>query len=238
MTAVFFDMDGTLIDSRADLAATVNHTRRDLGLAELPQDEILSHVGHGAKYLLAHAIPEVSGGGRAEERTSGSSSLPLREGGRAEARPSRDGGLSTLFMSHYGEHMLEAVTLYPGVEEGLRELHRRGILLGINTAKPRFATMAILDHFGLTGLFGGAIVAGGDCAEMKPSPLPLRQCAGLMRHPLSAGDWMVGDNWTDIKCATNAGVKSAFCDYGFGVLSDSVPTVKIGGFSELLEMVI
>ena len=51
-------MDGTLIDSRADLAATVNHTRRDLGLDELPMDDVLCHVGQGAKYLLAHAIPE------------------------------------------------------------------------------------------------------------------------------------------------------------------------------------
>ena len=45
MNAVFFDLDGTLIDSRADLAATVNHTRRDLGLLELSQEDILAHVG-------------------------------------------------------------------------------------------------------------------------------------------------------------------------------------------------
>ena len=61
MNACYFDMDGTLIDSRADLAATVNHTRRDLGLAEKPQDEILSHVGRGARHLLANAIPEAGG---------------------------------------------------------------------------------------------------------------------------------------------------------------------------------
>ena len=215
MSAVFFDMDGTVIDSRADLAATVNHTRRDLGLAELPQDQILCHVGHGAKYLLAHAIPEASA------PNSQLSTLSSQ--------------LSTIFMSHYGEHMLESVTLYPGVEETLNELHNRGFLLGINTAKPRFATMAILDHFKLTGIFNGAIVAGGDCAEMKPSPLPLRQCAELMNHSLSADDWMVGDNWTDIKCATNAAVKSVFCSYGFGIIADSTPTVEIDRFSDLLE---
>ncbi|MBQ6457867.1 MAG: HAD hydrolase-like protein [Kiritimatiellae bacterium] len=208
MNACYFDMDGTLIDSRADLAATVNHTRRDLGLAEKPQDEILSHVGRGARHLLANAIPEAGGDASIVER----------------------------FMGHYGEHMLESVTLYPGVRRTLEELRDRGWLLGVNTAKPRFATLAILEHFGLKRLFGDAIVAGGDCAEMKPSALPLRQCASLMRgHRVSAYDWMVGDNWTDVECARNAGVKSAFCAFGFGILGETSPTVKINRFDELLR---
>lgn len=219
MTAVFFDMDGTLIDSRADLAATVNHTRRDLGLAELPQQDILCHVGHGARHLLANAIPE---------------SAEMMRSGLFAGDPD---AIRKIFMSHYGEHMLESVTLYPGVAETLAELRNRGFLLGVNTAKPRFATMAILEHFRLVELFAGAIVAGGDCAEMKPSPLPLRQCAELMHHVVSPSDWMVGDNWTDIKCAANAGVNSAFCSFGFGVLADSVPSVTIDHFSELLRKI-
>ena len=211
MNACFFDMDGTLIDSRADLAATVNHTRRDLGLAELPLEEVLVHVGRGARHLLANAIPE-----RADEVDR----------------------LWEMFMGHYGEHMLESVQLYPGVRSTLGELASRGWLLGINTAKPSFAVHAILDHFGLAGLFGDAVVAGGDCAEMKPSALPLRECAARMRgHSLSPDDWMVGDNWTDIDCARNGGVKSAFCAYGFGRLGDSQCTAKIGSFPELLNCV-
>ena len=54
MPAVFFDIDGTLFDTRADLAGTVNHTRRDLGLAELPVETVITHVGQGARYLLEH----------------------------------------------------------------------------------------------------------------------------------------------------------------------------------------
>ena len=122
MNAVFFDLDGTLIDSRADLAATVNHTRRDLGLAELPQEAVLAHVGQGAKHLLAHAIPE-----KADEVER----------------------LWEIFRSHYAEHMLESVTLYPTVRETLAELHDRSWLLGINTAKPNFAVRAILEHLGV-----------------------------------------------------------------------------------------
>lgn len=209
MNAVFFDMDGTLIDSRADLAATVNHTRCELGLAELPQEEVLTHVGQGARHLLAHAIPE-----RADD---------------VEA-------LWEIFRSHYAEHMLESVELYPTVRQTLDELARRGWLLGINTSKPAFATRAILEHFGLLRYFGNAIVAGGDCAEMKPSALPLRECAARLRgHRLSSHDWMVGDSWTDMQCAANAGVKGAFCTFGFGKLADSRFTVKINRLDELLR---
>jgi len=210
MKAMFFDMDGTIIDSRADLAATVNHTRRDLGLAERPMDEILVHVGCGAKHLLAHSIPE-----RSEEVDR----------------------LWEIFRSHYAEHMLEHCALYPGVEPTLAELKRRGWALGVNTAKPSFATRAILAHFGLDRYFGDAVVAGGDCAEMKPSALPLYECAAKMGHTVGPGDWMVGDNWTDMDCAVNAGVKGAFCEFGFGVLKNSVYTAKIASFDGILSLI-
>lgn len=208
MKACFFDLDGTLIDSRADLAATVNHTRRDLGLAELATDEVLAFVGHGAKYLLAHAIPE-----------------------KADAVET----LWEIFQSHYAEHMIESVTLYPGVRETLDELAARGWKLGINTSKPAFATQALLERFDLVRLFNGAVVAGGDCTEFKPSPLPLRQCAERMGgHRLSPDDWMVGDSAVDLRCAENAGISGAFCTFGFGRLEDARYTVKIDRIDELL----
>lgn len=209
MNAVFFDMDGTLIDSARDLAATVNHTRRDLGLADLPVDSVLANVGQGARYLLSHSIPE-----KADDVDR----------------------LWEIFRSHYAEHMLETVTLYPTVRSTLEALRDRGWLLGVNTAKPAFATHAILEHFGLSRFFGNAVIAGGDCAEMKPSALPLRECAARMRgHRLSSHDWMVGDSWTDMQCATNAGVKGAFCSFGFGRLGDSRYTIKINRMDELLR---
>ena len=132
--------------------------------------------------------------------------------------------------------MLDRTTLYPGVRAMLAELHDRGWLMGINTNKPNFACRAILEHFGLARYFGNAVVAGGDCPEMKPSGLPLRQAASQLNgHRLSAHDWMVGDNWTDLDSGANAGIKTAFCTFGFGHLKESRYTVKINRLDELLR---
>lgn len=209
MNAVFFDIDGTLADTREDLANTVNHTRRDFGLSDLPLGEVMKHVGRGAKVLLEESIPELAD--RGDE---------LRE----------------RFLSHYAEHATETVQLYPGVRRTLDELRERGYLLGVNTSKPAFAARAIVEKFGLNRYFGNAIVAGGDCAEMKPSAMPLRECAARMGgHRLSSRDWMVGDSWTDMQCAENAGIKAAFCTFGFGQLNGSRCTQRLGRMDELLR---
>lgn len=209
MNAVFFDVDGTLIDSRADLANTVNATRKELGLAEISLEQVMACVGSGARYLLEHAIPEAEG--RFDE-------------------------VWLIHKKNYELHMLDEVKLYPGVARTLAELRDRGWLLGINTNKPNFATRRILEHLGILRYFGDAIIAGGDCAEMKPSAMPIRECAARMRgHRLSSHDWMVGDHWTDLKCAENAGIKSAFCTFGFGDAKDCRYTQRINRFDELLR---
>ena len=116
-------------------------------------------------------------------------------------------------------------------------LARRGCPLGVNTSKPNFATKAILEHFKLDKLFGSAVVAGGDCDEKKPSAKPLLECAARLGHTLTPADWMVGDSWTDLDCAANAGVKGAFCAYGFGSLGESSYALRMESFADLLSVV-
>ena len=208
MNAVFFDLDGTLFDSRADLASAVNYTRMDLGLEPLPQETVVGFVGRGARHLLENAIPEAAG--RFDE-------------------------LWPRFGVNYRAHMLDETELYPGVLGTLAELSGRGWLMGVSTNKPNFAARDMLEHFGILHYFGDAIIAGGDCAEMKPSGMPLRECAARMRgHSLSPDDWMVGDNWTDMESGSAAGIKTAFCSFGFGHLNESRYTVKIDRFEDLL----
>ena len=218
MNAVFFDIDGTLFDTKADLAATVNHVRRDLGLAEKPDGEVIACVGQGAKYLLEHAIPECFGDGAPAAR-------PYDEVWEA-------------FRARYAEHCCERVVPYPGVRRTLDELRDRGWLLGVNTNKPNYAVRMILEKFGFTRYFGAAVVADGDGVDLKPNAASLRACASRLRgHRLSSHDWMVGDNWTDMQCAANAGVRGAFCTYGFGRLNDVRVTIKINRLEELLRHV-
>ena len=118
----------------------------------------------------------------------------------------------------------------------LDELAARGWKLGINTNKPNFAVKLILEQFGFARYFGAAVVAGGDGVPLKPDAQSLRACAArLGGHRLSSHDWMVGDSWTDMQAASNAGIKGAFCTFGFGRLNDSRCTVKINRFEELLR---
>ena len=209
--AIFFDLDGTLFDTRADLAATVNHARRDLALPALSVPDVVVHVGRGARYLLEHAIPEAQ--------------VPFEE-------------LWRLFAAHYEEHCLETLSPYPGTLETLRELAARGWRLGVNTNKPTFAVRPILAKFGLTELFGGAVVAGGEGVPLKPDPQSLAECARRMGgHVVSPRDWMVGDSWTDMRCAEAAGVNGAFCEFGFGLLADAPCTVRLRRFADLLDVV-
>ncbi len=209
MDAVFFDLDGTLFDSRADLASAVNFTRVDLGLKPLPQDVVVGFVGCGARSLLERSIPEVAG--RFDE-------------------------LWPRFSENYRAHMTDETAPYPGVRRTLDEIADRGWLMGVSTNKPNFAARDLLAHYGMLGYFGDAVVAGGDCAEMKPSGMPLRECASRMGgHRLSRRDWMVGDNWTDMESGAAAGVRTAFCSFGFGRLRESRCTVKIRRFDELLR---
>lgn len=210
MAAVFFDLDGTLLDSRADLAAAVNATRRTLGYAPLAEADVLVHVGSGARHLLEHAIPEAA---------------------------HRHDEVWPIFAEAYRTHMFDRSVLYPGVRETLARLADAGWRLGINTNKPAFATRAVLAHFGLAPFFGEAVVAGGDCAEMKPAAEPLVRLAARMGYPLAPDDWMVGDHWTDLACAAAAGVRSVYCAYGFGrLLPDSRHTAKIDAFSSLPDV--
>jgi phosphoglycolate phosphatase len=216
--AVFFDLDGTLIDSKSDLAAAVNHTRRDLGLGEWPQDRIIAAVGRGARHLLDCTVLE---------ELKGAETAPVFE------------EILAAFRARYIEHCRETVALYPGVRAALETLRDAGWLLGVNTNKPNYATSLILEYLDIKDFFGAAVVAAGDCPELKPAAATLEACSARMgRASLLPDDWMVGDSWADMRCAENAGINGAFCTFGFGRLEDSRCTVSIDSMSRLPELLL
>ncbi len=202
---LIFDLDGTLIDSRADLAAGINHMRAQFGLAPLAVETVGSYVGDGVRKLV--------------ERSLQGAEVDLEEA-------------LELNMDYCFSHMVVHTTLYPGVEEGLRQLADAGHKLALLSNKQGKNSRAILRHFGLDGLFR-AIVGGGDVANLKPAPDGVFQCledSGMDR----SNAWMVGDHYTDLAVAQNAGVKSAFVRYGFGEERGYEPDLYFDSFPELV----
>jgi len=187
-SAVIFDLDGTLIDSRADLTTVVNLTRREFGLEPLPPEVVISYVGEGIRNLISRAMPEA--GTRLDEAV-------------AVAR------------QHYGRHLLDKTTLYPGTAEALRTLRGFGYKLGIVTNKPQNFTDIILHGFGLDGYF--SMVVGGDSGlPLKPDPAALFSVLERCGVQPSPGSWIVGDHYADLEAGRRVGLSRCFCRFGFG----------------------
>jgi phosphoglycolate phosphatase len=118
------------------------------------------------------------------------------------------------------------------VDEGIRRLAQAGHKLALLTNKQGKSSRAIMRHFGLDGFFS-AIVGGGDAAHLKPDPSGVFQCleAAAMK---ASNAWMIGDHYTDLAVAQNAGIKSAFVQYGFGEERGYEPDLYFASFPELV----
>ena len=137
---LIFDLDGTLIESKWDIADTVNLTLRDLGLPERPQEEIFGFVGDGVKRLLRLAVGEMDVVRYAEA---------LR-----------------VFRAHYLEHCLDRTRFYPGVEPVLTYFSRKPKAVATNKALEY--TKVILK--GLGDHHFDYIVGGDNGFGLKPEP--------------------------------------------------------------------
>ena len=202
---LIFDLDGTLVDSRADLAAAINHVRGEFGLTPLPLETISGFVGNGARKLV--------------ERSFDGTGVDIDEAMR-------------LYQAFYASHYAVHTTCYPGVEEGLERLAAYGHKLALLTNKPGDPSREILRHFGLKRFFV-SVVGGGDVARLKPEPDGVFQCLEAAGVPASNA-WMVGDHYTDLAVAKNAGIKSAFVRYGFGEARGFEATECFEAFSDLV----
>jgi phosphoglycolate phosphatase len=213
-TAIVFDLDGTLIDSRGDIVAAVNHALLQTGRAPLPGAVVVRYVGDGARTLCARAaqLPETSD------------------------EVSR---LLELFVDYYAEHPVDFTRWAPGAQEMLEALAEMSDLtLGVCTNKPRRTTDAVLGALGIRTRFR-AVVAGGDLPEKKPAPGPLLHLAKLMRTAPESMV-MVGDGPQDIECARRAGARAVAVDSCFTTrerLFEAHPDVLLRSLSELPEVI-
>lgn len=211
--ALIFDLDGTLIDSKLDLALAVNAARAHLELAALEHEEIFGYVGQGAPMLIRRSL----GGHATDERVE----LALK-----------------YFLEYYREHMLDNTVTYPGVREGLEALADRsqngdGWQMAVLTNKPvRFSKM-IIEGLGLARYF--QYVYGGNSFERKkPDPMGVEiLLRDFGRAPAEA--LMIGDSEIDILTARNSGIWACGVTYGLGShrLAEYPPDLLLDNLAEL-----
>ncbi len=170
-----FDLDGTLIDSKHDLAFSVQHLQKRFDHPPNTEEEIGRFVGDGVTKLIERALPKL----KAADRT---------EAVRA-------------FKRYYHRHCLDKTRPYPGVREVIEHFRRKK--LAVVTNKPVRISRHILDGLGLLNHF--QLVVGGDSLrEKKPHPAPLQYAMGSM-NGTPRSTVMVGDGVNDILAGRAAG---------------------------------
>jgi 2-phosphoglycolate phosphatase len=138
--AVIFDFDGTLADSYAAIASSVNHVRAQHGLAALTVDEVKKHVGRGPEYLLEHTVPDCR----------------LRED-------------LLCYRAHHPSVMVGLTRLLPGAAELLAALAKAGKKIGLCSNKPRLFSQELLRHLGMAQYFD-VVLGPEDVPSPKPAP--------------------------------------------------------------------
>lgn len=195
--AIAFDLDGTLVDSIPDLAASANAMRIELGLKELPKEVVQSFVGDGISVLVHRALTNDYHG--------------LAD----EAMWQR--GFSA-FVQHYAANIAHASRPYPGTEDGLALLKTLHLPLAVVTNKSERLAVQLLKDLQLADYF--SLIVGGDTlAQRKPDPEPLRYTAELLGVK-PENMLMVGDSHNDLLAAKAAGCIAVGVSFGYGNMAE------------------
>jgi phosphoglycolate phosphatase len=203
---IVFDLDGTLIDSRRDIADAANAMLIACGAAPLAETTIGAMVGDGAPTLVARAF--------------------------AAAKLAQPPDALSRFVALYDERLLRHTRPYPQIPSVLHALAAR-TPLAVLTNKPLSATRRILDGLDLAPYFPEARVLGGDGPwPRKPDPSGLRQLmarAGAQR----ASTILVGDSFIDLQTARNADTALCLVRYGFGF--DTFPSDDLRNGDQIVD---
>lgn len=189
-----FDLDGTLLDTLGDLAASVNYALRTHGMPEHSLDDVRRFVGNGVRLLMERAVPE------------------------GAANPQFDAAFAT-FRQHYMAHSLDTTRPYDGIPETLAELRRRGCRLAVVSNKFMAATQELCRHFFPDTI---EVAIGEHEAEgIRKKPAPDTVNEALRQLAVTGGDRVgldavyVGDSDVDILTARNSGLPCISVLWGF-----------------------
>lgn len=185
--AIVFDLDGTLLDTLTDLAASTNYALRSCGMPEHSIDDVRRFVGNGVRMLMTRAVPD------------------------GESNPRFDEAFS-VFRQHYMQHCLDTTCPYPSIMEALARLKEKGMMLAIVSNKMQAATEELRQHF-----FSQYIdVAIGESAAIRKKPAPDTVNEALRLLGISHDEAIyVGDSDVDIDTARAAMMPCASVLWGF-----------------------
>lgn len=210
---VIFDLDGTLIDSRLDLANSANATRAFMGMGPIPNETVYSYVGNGAPMLIRRVL----GPGASEDDIAKALEY---------------------FIHYYHDHRLDFTVLYPGVRKSLDALAAGGIKMAVLTNKPVRISHLIVEGLNVAHHFA-SVYGGNSFPEKKPSPVGILK---LMEELGTAPErtLMVGDSSVDVETARNAKAVACGVTYGFQpeTLHAAPPDILLDQFDELVPAVL
>lgn len=187
MSAIVFDLDGTLVHSAPDIANAANRMLAEAGHAPLDMATAISFVGHGIPQFVRQVME------------------------RYDIDPARHDALTARMIVHYTAHPADLTQPYPGVVAALGALQAQGHALGVCTNKYYAQSMQVLDALNLSRFFD--VVIGGDTLPVKkPDPAPMRAAfAALCGAPVL----YVGDSETDAETARRGGQAFALFTQGY-----------------------
>jgi len=188
-TGFMIDLDGTLVDTLGDFVAVLARVTDELRLPQAARSFIEQTIGQGSEHLIRSVLQEVGG---------------------AQARYDE---AWALYQRHYAVLNGQHADVFPGVEEGLRQLRTLGVPMACLTNKPAAFARELLKRKGLDRYFDH-VFGGDDFERKKPDPLPLlKTCEAMGSAPAST--WMVGDSSNDARAAHAAGCPVALVSYGY-----------------------
>ncbi len=182
---IIFDVDGTLLDSREDIASAQLWVLQQLGEDGITKEQLYPHIGRTLTEVFADLLPEE------------------KHGRITQAKQ--------MYLGRYRPRALDTTTLFPGVESTLASLHERRTGLAVATTKSSQTAKRVLGHFGIAQYFDP--IQGTDETPPKPDPYVLNRVLNL-RGWLPEETLYVGDHKMDLLCARGAGVQACIVTYG------------------------
>ncbi|EFF83848.1 Phosphoglycolate phosphatase [Acinetobacter haemolyticus CIP 64.3 = MTCC 9819] len=211
---ILFDLDGTLVDSAADLYRAMNISLEKLHFPVVTEDQIRAWVGKGAAKLCETVLEYLF----------------------EDASPQQHALLLNTFVDVYAQELCVNTQVYEGVLPFLDYCQAHGIIMACVTNKPEQLARGILDILSLSSYF--KMVVGGDTLpERKPHPLPLLHCM-QSQNVAAAQTLMIGDSSNDVEAARRAGIDCIVVSYGYNHgenIYDCQPQQVVDRLVELVE---